>query len=437
MNRLAEQFARELTDQAGAARHSDQPAWLAGLRERGLQRFRASGLPDKDVERWKYTSLFALEERSPRLARADAGLAGQPAPAALLPDAPRVLMQDGAWAGLAGALPPGVSVMPLAEALSDESLPLRELLQELDDEDRAAGLAALNTAALGDGMVVHVAAGADAGQVQVQWVASPPAAELMANARACVILEDGARLELVEQFQSSGGVASQLNLVTQIRLGERASCRHTRLQQESDEGILVTRTDVGQAADSEYHYAGLDFGGALVRHDLRARLQATGASCRLSGACLTRGSSHVDNHLDAEHLAPGCSSEQWFRAVLNDRSRVVFNGRVYVAAGADGTDARQSSAGLLLSPRAEIDSKPELEIYADEVVASHGATVGQLDEQQLFYLRSRGLGRDAARNMLTVAFCRSVIDSLPEGDLRQARESRLQSSLEAAGMGDG
>ena len=208
-------------------------------------------------------------------------------------------------------------------------------------------------------------------------------------------------------------------------------------QQESGEGILVTRTDIGQAAGSEYHYTGLDFGGALVRHDLRARLEAGGARCRLSGACLTRGSSHVDNHLDVEHLAPDCSSEQWFRAVLNDRSRVVFNGRVFVAPGADGTDARQSSAGLLLSPRAEIDSKPELEIYADEVVASHGATVGQLDEQQLFYLRSRGLGRDAARNMLTVAFCRSVIDMLPEGDLQRALEERLQASLEAAGMGDG
>jgi Fe-S cluster assembly protein SufD len=210
--------------------------------------------------------------------------------------------------------------------------------------------------------------------------------------------------------------------------------RHTRLQQESPKAVLVTRSDIRQAQDSNYHYSGLDLGGGLVRHDINVELRDSGAECRLHGACLARGRAHVDNHMDVEHTGPGCKSDQLFRGVLGDRSRAVFNSRVYVAAGADGTEARQSSAGLLLSPHAEIDAKPELEIHADEVIASHGATVGQLDEDALFYLRSRGMDMATARNLLTMAFCRSVVEQLPSEALRKALGARLEAGLQAGGV---
>lgn len=434
MSAYTEALTTALQGRAAAPGWPGQPDWLPQLRARGLERFRANGLPDRRVERWKYTSLSALESRAPALLEPQPDRAEQGVPAPLLPQASRVLMRDGAWAGNSGAPTEGLTVVSLAQALAEGRAGLRELLEALDFDDRAAALAALNTAALREGLMIHVAPGVDAGQLLIQWAASPAAEHGVANARACVLLGAGARLDLVEQIEGDPGVSAQLNLVLQARLEQGASLRHTRLQAEGGQGIVITRTDVGQARDSDYRYTGLDFGGGLVRHDVRARLQEAHARCHLAGASLTRGRGHVDNHLDAEHLAPECASEQWFRAVLAERSRVVFNGRVLVAPGADGTDARQSSAGLLLSPQAEIDSKPELEIYADEVVASHGATVGQLDDEQLFYLRSRGLAEAAARNMLTTAFCRPVLNRLPAGALREALEARLEAGLGAAGM---
>jgi len=428
-------YSERLAEQAAVLARAGQPGWVSELRGAALEQFRLTGLPGRRVERWKYTSLQALEARAPDL-QGDAPERAGPMPAPLLPQAPHVLMLDGCWAGMQGALPPGVRLESLDTALvAADTTELQELLGSLQAADPAAGFTALNSATLHNGAVLRVAAGVDAGAILLQWAVSPTAADHMANSRVCVLLEPGARLDLVEQFEAADQQAWQLNLVLQVSLGAGAILRHARLQQSGQQGILITRTDVGHAADAGYHYTGLDFGGALVRHDLRSRLQAEGAWCQLHGACLTRGDNHVDSHLDVEHLAPGCNSQQWFRAVLGGSSRVVFNGRVLVAPGADGTEARQSSAGLLLSPRAELDSKPELEIYADEVVASHGATVGQLDEDQLFYLQSRGIDRNEARNLLTLAFCRSVIEQAPTASLREALEARLQAGLAAAGIG--
>ncbi len=434
MTSVATSLTEGLEQQMAALDTQGQPSWLSAVRQEGLTQFRAQGLPTKRSERWKYTSLQPLEARDPRLGstveEADPSVFTQP----LVQAGVRVMLQDGRCIGIHGARAEGLSVMPMEEALAEGDERLQEMLAGLEISDHSAGLAALNTAVLRDGIFIRVGAGVEAGRVLLQWASSGQAASLMATPRVCILLEAGSRLELVEQFESGADGESQMSLVVQANVAEKAHLRHTRLQQENDQAILVTRTEVRQSAGSEYHYSGLDFGGALVRHDVRARLGSTGAACSLNGASFTRGRCHVDNHLDAEHLAVDCSSSQLFRAVLGDRSRVVFNGRVYVAPGADGTDARQSSAGLLLSPLAEIDSKPELEIYADEVVASHGATVGQLDPDQLFYLQSRGLDRDAARNLLTVAFCRTVIDLLPDESLRESLEARLHASLDAAGI---
>jgi Fe-S cluster assembly protein SufD len=201
--------------------------------------------------------------------------------------------------------------------------------------------------------------------------------------------------------------------------------------------VLISLTEVRQADGSRYEHTGLDLGGGLVRHDLHAMLDGEGAACSLHAACVMTGRRHVDTHLDIEHNSPACTSSQLFRGVLTGRSRAVFNGRVLVSAGADGSEAKQSSAGLLLSPHAEIDAKPELEIHTDEVVASHGATVGQLDENALFYLRSRGLAEQAARQVLTLAFCRSVIDAMPCERLRRALGDRLHAALDAEVLAHG
>jgi Fe-S cluster assembly protein SufD len=239
----------------------------------------------------------------------------------------------------------------------------------------------------------------------------------MFNSRICLILEAGAELELLEQFEAQHSNANTSNIVVQIELGESAVLQHVRLVQEPDETGLITRTEVSQRADSEYAYYGFDLGGGLVRHDLHCSLLGSGARASLNGAYLLDGKRHVDNHARVDHMAPDGFSEQYFRGVAGGSSKAVFNTAVYVHPGADGTEAKQSNANILLSKRAEIDTKPELEIYADEVIAAHGATVGQLDEQAVFYLRSRGLSEVQARQLLTTAFCRSVSDKLAGGKM--------------------
>jgi Fe-S cluster assembly protein SufD len=217
----------------------------------------------------------------------------------------------------------------------------------------------------------------------------------------------------------------------QAALAERAVLTHVRLQQCAAHSLLFTRTEVDQGARSEYRHTGLDLAGGLSRHDLHARLLGPGAHSEINGAYLPSGRSHVDTQLAIDHRAPNCSSSQFYRGVLKDRGRAVFRGRVHVWSGADGTEARQSNANLLLSPHAEVDTKPELEIEADEVIASHGATVGQLDESAVFYMRSRGLNEVMARQLLTGAFCQAVIDRLGDQGLRD----RL-TPLVAAALGE-
>jgi Fe-S cluster assembly protein SufD len=223
-------------------------------------------------------------------------------------------------------------------------------------------------------------------------------------------------------------VTGGLNVLCQAELGAGAVFGHLRVQAESDREVLLTSTMLEQAADSSYVYRGFDLGASLARHEITVRLAGEGATADIAGAFVLDGKRHLDNHVSVEHLAAGCRSEQFFRGVLGGRSRGVFNGRALIQPGADGSIVRQSNANLLLSPLAEMDTKPELEIYADEVEASHGATVGQLDEAAIFYLRSRGLDEAAARRMLTTAFCHAVTDRVSGRGLAE----RIAELLDAA-----
>ena len=191
---------------------------------------------------------------------------------------------------------------------------------------------------------------------------------------------------------------------------------------------MLTSTSVEQAAGSKYRYSGFDLGGGLVRHGLDTKLAGSGAQAEFNGAFVLDRKRHVDNHVSVDHASPACSSTQFFRGVLGGSSRGVFNGRALIRPGADGSSVHQSNANLLLSALAEMDTKPELEIYADEVEASHGATVGQLDDAAIFYLRSRGLSDAQARRMLTAAFCRAVTDRLGDNSLAE----RLSVMIDAA-----
>ncbi len=425
MSELSTQWAEKIPPGIGTG-----PAWLENLRSSAAEQFRTYGLPNRKDEAWKYTGLRMLDKSGVQLAtQIESPVSGLSNSTPLVEFDLTVNMLDGQFLGQIGELPAGMTLLPMADALRHNVPGLKELLGSLNlsrsKKASSDGFSALNSAMLGDGLLIHVASGVDAGRFCINWATRACENPLLFNSRICVIVEQGAKLELLEQFESLAGNANSSNIVFQVSLSEGASLTHIRFQNEDENAALITRTEVAQHAESEYTYIGFDLGGGLVRHDLHSDLLGPGAIADLNGAYLLDGQRHVDNHARVDHKAPGGLSKQYFRGVAGGEGRAVFNTAVCVHPGADGTEARQSNGNILLSARAVVNTKPELEIYADEVVASHGATVGQLDEQAVFYLQTRGLSETEARQMLTTAFCRSVSDKLSDPVLREIIADRM------------
>lgn len=427
---------RLAVNEAGSA---DGPQWLQSLRSSAAASFLQYGLPGNKDEAWKYTSLRHLEKLKPQLGQGDAVAADLKQDSILIgTSGPGFRLAGGEFTPLAQTHPDGLSLLTLKEAFNESgpeiSKELRSLLESLSLKGRGLAFEALNTALLKDGLVIRVAAGVDAGSCNIIWHQGDAGLAQFRNFRVIVILENDAKLRLCEQFQGERdglGNGQALNIVSQFQLGERSELKHIRIQNETGKNILFTSTEAGLAADSFYRYHGFDVGGALVRHRMACQLAGQGARTELNGAFVLDGQQHVDNHICVDHAVPGCSSEQFFRGVMGGHSRGVFNGKAIIRAGADGSKVRQSNANLLLSDTAEIDTKPELEIYADEVEASHGATVGQLDELAVFYLRSRGLDERDARKLLTSAFCRTVTDRLSDSKLVEKLAGLLDQAMPA------
>jgi len=432
MSELSSQLAAALPDNKGV-----RPQWLKDIREAGAEQFRTHGLPTRKNEAWKYTGLARLERSEVKLASGlDTPLHESSRPVPLVESELQLNLLDGQIVAQLGNVPAGLTLLPLADALKNGINGLQTLLESLPRENAKSasghGFSALNSATLESGVVIHAASGTEAGRVSLVWSSSEDEKPLLFNSRVCVILEEGAKLELLEQFESTGDNANTSNIVFQAELSKEAQLQHIRFQQESENSVLITRTEVSQQENSQYTYFGFDLGGGLVRHDLHASLLGSGAKSAINGAYLLDGNRHVDNHTRVDHFAKGGYSNQYFRGVAGGNGRAVFNTAVCVHPGADETEARQSNANILLSARAEIDTKPELEIYADEVIASHGATVGQLDELAVFYMRSRGLNEQEARQLLTTAFCRSVSDKLADPVLSDIISQRMMDVMPQA-----
>ena len=409
-------------------------AWLDTARRENLEAFAASGLPDTRVEAWKYTALRALGQR--RFAAPDraAPVVAMDAASLALPgvDGPRLVFVNGVFrADLSqlGNLPEGLSLQPLSQALAGDAEPLRFSLSRHYREPGDA-FARINAAQARDGVVLHVAAHAEIVEpVHLVFVAAAAGVDLAWHARNVIELGEGAGLNLVEQHLASGEPAQLATLVSDIELRDGARLQHTVLQNAAASTYLIRRSGLRLQARARATLHVLELGGALVRHDLRAELVGDGAQLHTRGVFMPHGRQHIDTQLAIRHQALNTTSESTWRGVANDRARGVFRGAIVVAPDADGSDASLSNKNLLLSPGAEIDTKPELEIYADEVKAAHGATVGQLDERSLFYLRSRGIPLAEARALLTAAFCRAVLADLPNVALREHLSTLLVEQL--------
>jgi Fe-S cluster assembly protein SufD len=374
--------------------------WLAGLRAEGLARFGQAGLPTPKLEDWKYTDLKALNSANlvlPGEASAvDFGAAA----------GPRLCFADGRYmaaASIADDLPKGVSLLPLAQALVDMPDVLRAHLEAAD----AGALADLNTAYLQDGAVIIV----DGAEVTLalDFLASGSGEQMPAfHPRNIVIIQGGAQVTLLESH--AGADAYFANHVTSIAVEDGARLNHIKAFNDSSDAFNTSLTRVRIGADGYYGSAILDTGGKLLRNEMRIELAGEGAETSLAGAYLARGGRHADHTTRIDHLTANTTSRQIFRGALDGKARAVFQGNIVVAEGADGSDGRLANNTIMLSEGCEIDTKPQLEIYADEVKCAHGSTVGELDDDAMFYLRSRGVPEAQARAMLVEGFVATVFD---------------------------
>lgn len=409
-------------------------AWLDAARRDALQTFVERGLPTTRNELWKYTALRALAQR--KYAARDDEAVIRPVPEALLPltaqDQLCVVFVNGAFRSdlsRLDALPEGVTLQSLSSALREQPEPLRFLLSaRKDDEDD--GFTLLNRALAADGVIVRVAEGVKVAEplhvVHVGVAAESAAAWHLSS---LIELGAGASLEIVEHHAGEATTGHLANLVREINLHEQAHLDWVSVQCAGSDAILLRRSDIQLHDDATLDFHALELGGKLARHELRVDLAGARSRFDSRGAFVLHGRQHVDTEILVTHRGRDTASNALWRGVADDRSRGVVHGRIRVLPGADGADGSFYNKNLLLSPAAEIDTRPALEIYADEVQANHGATVGQLDENVLFYLRSRGIPLDTARRMLVHAFCAVTLEGIQPAALREQCETLLRGQL--------
>lgn len=408
---------------------------LGAVRRAALEAAFADGLPKARAERWRYTSLRALERRA--FAPSGGSATVDPASIAAIPS-PRLVFVNGRFdAALSRteALPDGLILRPLsAQLAAGDARALDFLARRYEAADET--FARVNAALATEGALLRVEAGVRVeAPVHLVFVGVTEEADQAWHLRHRVELCDGSELTVVEHHLAAGAHAHLVNALCHVDLKPAARLTHLRVQDEASGATSLLRTDAALASEAEYRRFDLELGAGLSRHELNVSLQGRGAKLLANGVLLAGGRRHLDTRLGIDHAAPETSSELTWRGLASGRGRAVFHGGIEIRAGADGSEAMLANKNLLLSEGAEIDTQPVLVIHADEVKAAHGATVGRLDPQALFYLRSRGIPLDAARALLTAAFCREPLLAVASGGLADALAARLEARLARAEAG--
>jgi Fe-S cluster assembly protein SufD len=415
-----------------ARRQADRdPPWLMEKRQAAMRCFTRLGFPTTHDEAWRFTSLRPLT----RVPFAHAGaLDSRPAPADLdsltgeESRACRLVFLNARFSrehSSFGHLPPGVRVQGLAELLNGQSPSIQEALGRYAG-DREEVFAALNTAFLEDIALVYLPRNTVVEQpIHLHFYSGGEGQPVVSHPRCLVLAGANSQARIVETYTGEPDSLYFTNTVTELVAQEGAVVEHYKLQQESVRAFHVAtlQFQLGRSAKVSSH--SISLGGALVRNHVNAVLDGEGAEATLNGFSLTTGGQHVDNHTSIDHAKPHCNSFEFYKGILDDHSRGVFNGRIIVRPHAQKTDSKQTNQNLLLSEEALINTNPQLEIYADDVRCTHGATIGQLDPQAIFYLQSRGIGREAARQLLTFAFANDITSQIRIEPIR----SRLEKTL--------
>ena len=433
---MTEAFVQEFEARAGTAT-AEAPDWLEPIRRNAMERFARTGFPAFRDEEWRFTPIGPIAQGTWRPAPAGAAIELRREQLA-----PFVFGHAG-WTTLVfvngvysealsalGPLPAGVRVSSLADALRVDGTTLRHHLTRHAPVE-GSPFTALNTAFLGEGGVVQVGAGVDlATPVHLLFVTTAEAGGTVAHPRNLVVVERGARVSVIESYVTlAPGQSYWTNPVTEVSVAAGAWLEHTRIQRESESAYHVGITHVDQQRDSHYRSFTLAMGSALARHNLHVRLNDENIETLMYGLYLTRGDQVVDNHTAIYHDQPNCRSWEVYKGILDGRSRAVFNGKVFVKPEAQKTDAKQTNRNLLLSDGARVDTKPQLEIFADDVKCTHGATVGRLDDVARFYARSRGIPAAAAERLLTYAFAAEVVDEVSLAPVREELDRLVHDRL--------
>ncbi len=397
-----------------AGQSAPEPEWLRELRFEALTRFLVLGPPSTSDEEYKYTDLSKLaDERMPTGDPPDQCPA--PIPAYARMGSHRLVL--GAPGSDLGNLPPGLRVLPLTEALRFDDGLLRSRLANIAPWSNHA-LTALNTSYFDEGVLVQ----ADPGIV-VDEPIHLVFGSTVRQPRVLITAGRSASVRVVETYVGTGRYWR--NAVTEVDIGENARVEHCRAEAEPEGCFHTSVLQAVQERDSHFSTFSLSFGAKFVRNDVQTRLNGQGCECHLDGLYTVQDGQHVDHHTTIDHAQPHCHSNQLYKGVLEGRAKGVFNGKIIVRQDAQKTDAIQSNKNLLLSKEAEVNTKPQLEIDANDVRCTHGATVGQLDAGAAFYLRSRGIGEAEARNMLTYAFAADALNKIRFDQVRRHFESQL------------
>jgi Fe-S cluster assembly protein SufD len=398
--------------------------WMESLREEGIKKFIELGFPTPENEDWRFTNVtpiartvFSIEKNGHK----------QVPPAALdkyaFPKLKtiRLVFVDGSYArelSDVSVMPKGVKVMSLVSALSSEEGLVKKYLSKYADFSNEA-FTALNTAFMQDGGFVYIPGGARMREpVHLLYITSSGGGPTMTNHRNLIVVEDNCEANIIEHYVSLDESVYFSNVVTELVVGANSSVGHYMIECESRKAFNVSTLRAEQGRSSNIRSHSVLLGGALVRNNVHPVLAGEGCDSLINGLYMSTGRQHMDNYMKVEHASPHCDSRQFYNGVLDGKSRGVFHGRIIVHKDAQKTDAKQTNRNLLLSDSAQIDTKPQLEIYADDVKCTHGATIGQMDENAVFYLRSRGIDETSARDLLLGAFTSGTLESMQLEEIR-------------------
>ena len=408
-------------------------AWLNERRAQALERANALTVPTTRDEEWRFTDIAPLTKIAFRPPPAAAPVTMADISRFIAPEATaHLVFVDGVYApGLSASagLPYGVVVTNLAAALATHSTVMEPRLARLAAFEREV-FTAVNTAHLRDGAFIWIAKDQKC-PTPVQLLHVATRKDVVSHPRCLAVVEDGAECTLIEDYVSLGDVVYLTNAVTEVGVGEGARVRHVRVQREAVGAFHIAHCAAAVGRDAHYASHAVTLGGRISRLSLEVLQQGEGAAVTMDGLALVKGRQLADTHTLMDHARPSGSCKQSHKCIVGGAAHAVFNGKIIVRPGAQLTNSAQQSRNLLLTDKAHVDTKPQLEIFADDVKCAHGATVGQLDEEQVFYLRSRGLSAEAARNLLTHAFAAELIDRIPVPSLVEQLEETVLSETGA------